>query len=416
METNLSKRPPSNPFAPPAANNRQLSSLNKGALYDEADLRNLLQVHSQLSDALLATNQPQSEQDEEDLITKQPSEEDIQWNPSLHDRVLEILQSNNHNNGVKEPISTTTTPSITDNASTSWLDETFRAKISQIRAIASDVDGTILSSQQSIHPRTRRAILDAVQYCRDPQHALQYFFLATGKSQKGAMDSLGIQVASQLSNLPGVFLQGLYCIDAQGKVVFEQKLTPAAVEAAEQLANQWDMSLIAYDGNHLYTTKQTPVVLALNTRYGEPPAQLLDTLTGFAPGFHKILIMDDHEEKVNTLVRPQLEALQESFGATVTQAIPTMLEWLPAGCSKGLGVRKVCEALGIHPETQLLAIGDAENDLAMLRMAAIGVAVGNASPLAQEAADFVLEETNDQGGAGVAMELFAFGRATSNDP
>jgi HAD superfamily hydrolase (TIGR01484 family) len=245
---------------------------------------------------------------------------------------------------------------------------------------------------------------------------LQYFFLATGKSQKGAMDSLGIQVASQLSSLPGVFLQGLYCIDAQGKVVFEQKLTPAAVEAAEQLANQWDMSLIAYDGNHLYTTKQTPVVLALNTRYGEPPAQLLDTLTGFAPGFHKILIMDDHEEKVNTLVRPQLEALQESFGATVTQAIPTMLEWLPAGCSKGLGVRKVCEALGIHPETQLLAIGDAENDLAMLRMAAIGVAVGNASPLAQEAADFVLEETNDQGGAGVAMELFAFGRATSNDP
>jgi hydroxymethylpyrimidine pyrophosphatase-like HAD family hydrolase len=50
----------------------------------------------------------------------------------------------------------------------------------------------------------------------------------------------------------------------------------------------------------------------------------------------------------------------------------------------------------------------------MLRMAAIGVAVGNASPIAKDAADFVLAETNDQGGAGVAMELFALGLAVKD--
>jgi hydroxymethylpyrimidine pyrophosphatase-like HAD family hydrolase len=65
--------------------------------------------------------------------------------------------------------------------------------------------------------------------------------------------------------------------------------------------------------------------------------------------------------------------------------------------------------LGIHPSTELLAIGDAENDVGMLEMAAIGVAVGNACPRAQEAADFWMEETNDDGGAGSAMELFGFG-------
>lgn len=415
IESYLSKNPPSNPFTDSSTISRnRFPSVNKGALYDEEQLRNLLRVHNELSDALASAQKEQPPSQESDTGTsaasasKQPTGEFLSSDPSFHDQVLELLQTNNNkNNGVKD--SSTTGPSVFSVDDT-WLDETWRSKISQIRAIASDVDGTLLTSQQSIHPRTRRAIFNAIQYSRDPQHALQHFFLATGKSQKGALDSLGAQVAEQLSQLPGVFLQGLYCVDAEGKVVFERKLSPSAVQAAEQLANQWGMSLIAYDGNQLYTTQQTPVVLELNTRFGEPPAQLLDTLTGFAPGFHKILLMDDTPDKINNLVRPQLEALQEEFGATVTQAIPTMLEWLPAGCSKGLGVRKVCEALGIDPETQLLAIGDAENDLSMLQMAAIGVAVGNASPLAQDAADFVLDETNDQGGAGVAMELFAFGR------
>jgi len=93
---------------------------------------------------------------------------------------------------------------------------------------------------------------------------------------------------------------------------------------------------------------------------------------------------------------------------TVTRAVPTMLELLPPGCSKAAGVRKLCYQLGIDPRTELLAIGDAENDVEMLQMAAIGVAVGNAVQLAKDAADVVLEETNDEGGAGLAMELFGF--------
>jgi hydroxymethylpyrimidine pyrophosphatase-like HAD family hydrolase len=68
----------------------------------------------------------------------------------------------------------------------------------------------------------------------------------------------------------------------------------------------------------------------------------------------------------------------------------------------------VCEVLGINAETELLALGDAENDAGMLRMASIGVAVGNACPLARDAADFIMKERSDEGGAGLAMELFGF--------
>jgi hydroxymethylpyrimidine pyrophosphatase-like HAD family hydrolase len=235
------------------------------------------------------------------------------------------------------------------------------------------------------------------------------FFLATGKSRKGALGSLGVEMAALLENAPGVFLQGLYCVDGEGNVVFEQKLTNSAVAAVEQLAKECKVSVVAYDGDKLYSPELTESVIELTERYGEPKvAPLMTSLAAYEPGIHKILLMHENVEMLRR-IRPQLEALAKENNACVTQAVPTMLEWMPGGCSKANGVSKLCEALGIDPSTELLAIGDAENDVGMLEMAAIGVAVGNACPRAQEAADFWMEETNDDGGAGSAMELFGFG-------
>ena len=48
--------------------------------------------------------------------------------------------------------------------------------------------------------------------------------------------------------------------------------------------------------------------------------------------------------------------------------------------------------------------GDAENDVEMLEMSAIGVAVGNASSVTKNAADIVLPLTSSEGGVGMALE------------
>jgi len=298
-------------------------------------------------------------------------------------------------------------------------------KIKNIRAIASDVDGTLLAKDQSIHPRTlsaiQRAIIESSSSSSSSERPLQYFFPATGKSRKGAFDSLGPDIASLLLNTPGVFIQGLYCVDANNQIVFERKLSSDAIAVAEDLAQQYNISIVAYDGDDLYSTEITEIVEHLHTFYGEPMPQLLYSeegvvttikLANHEPCMHKLLLMDNDTEKLNTLVRPKLESLASQYGATVTQALPTMLEWLPAGCSKALGVSKLCEHLGIDPTTQLLALGDAENDVGMLEMACIGVAMGNGCDRAKGAADFVTEESNCEGGAGVAMELFGFGGTT----
>jgi hydroxymethylpyrimidine pyrophosphatase-like HAD family hydrolase len=120
--------------------------------------------------------------------------------------------------------------------------------------------------------------------------------------------------------------------------------------------------------------------------------------------------MDNDTDKIKNEVRPKLEELAKTFDVCVTQALPTMLELLPNGCSKAIGVEKLCETLSIDVTSELLTIGDAENDSGMLKSACIGVAVGNACPKARECADYILDETNDEGGAGIAIETFALNR------
>ena len=66
------------------------------------------------------------------------------------------------------------------------------------------------------------------------------------------------------------------------------------------------------------------------------------------------------------------------------------------------------EKLGVRKE-EVLAIGDSENDVAMLEEAGIGVAMGNATaPLLKCAKHIVPPVWED--GAAVAVEKFALGR------
>lgn len=347
--------------------------------------------------------------------------------PGLHDLVLEAIAD------IDAP-SSTPNPKVEeqeDGACASPnqmafnnLQTLLRDKKPSITAIASDVDGTLLEGQ-TLHPTTKEAILKAIDQSYNNNNdsedelsssKIQHFFPATGKSRKGAIISLGPTIGPLLYQIPGVYIQGLYCVDKEGNVVFEKKLSSTAVHAAEELMAECSISIVGYDGDDLYTTEQTDVVISLSEVYGEPTVELCKSsddegmtikLAEHGP-LHKLLLMDEDVDKLKNVVRPKLEELADRHGATVTQAVPTMLELLPEGCSKAYGVGKVCEALGIDPTTELLALGDAENDVGMLRNAAIGVAVGNACPQAMDAADFIMTERNDEGGAGLAMNLFGF--------
>jgi hydroxymethylpyrimidine pyrophosphatase-like HAD family hydrolase len=66
------------------------------------------------------------------------------------------------------------------------------------------------------------------------------------------------------------------------------------------------------------------------------------------------------------------------------------------GHGKMSGIRKACDLLGISPD-DVLAIGDADNDVGMLRGCGQSAAVGNAQPAAKAAAKFVARRHHSEG-------------------
>ncbi len=87
----------------------------------------------------------------------------------------------------------------------------------------------------------------------------------------------------------------------------------------------------------------------------------------------------------------------------------TYLEIISRGVDKATALLALGEQLGIAP-SEMIAIGDMDNDVAMLQMAGLGIAMGNAPVNVQAEADWVTD-TNNRDGVAVAIErLKADGR------
>ena len=80
------------------------------------------------------------------------------------------------------------------------------------------------------------------------------------------------------------------------------------------------------------------------------------------------------------------------------------LEFTRAGVSKGTALHRLAALLDVNP-TATMAIGDSENDLAILEAAGIGVAMANASSIVQERADYITA-SNTEDGVAAAIEHF----------
>ena len=264
--------------------------------------------------------------------------------------------------------------------------------MSKIKLIAIDQDGTLLDDKGSVSERNVRAVQTAVA------QGIQVI-IATGKTYGSAvavMAQLGIQA-------PGVFTQGLVICNADGSVRHEKALDRETAVKLIQFCEEHNLPQSAYCGARILAPRPSAYQRLLHEKYHEPPLEVVGPLLTIIDDIHinKFLISD---EVTNDETRRQLELLVGDK-ATVTQAVPEYIEVLPPGASKGRGVKMLLDDLGISP-ADMLAIGDGENDLEMLQMAGVGVAMGNAGTAVKAIADYITSDNNHSGVA-EAIEKFA---------
>lgn len=111
------------------------------------------------------------------------------------------------------------------------------------------------------------------------------------------------------------------------------------------------------------------------------------------------------------LLPESVEALRSALGGSMdvvdsgVDGAYGYLDVVQRGVSKARGVRTLLDAFGLNA-SQVMAFGDAGNDVEMLRLAGVGVAMGNASAEAKAAADLVCDPCREQGVLKVLEEVF----------
>ncbi|MDI6601601.1 MAG: Cof-type HAD-IIB family hydrolase [Thermoanaerobacteraceae bacterium] len=113
----------------------------------------------------------------------------------------------------------------------------------------------------------------------------------------------------------------------------------------------------------------------------------------------KYVILDEDMDKLKK-VRNELKQLNLEISSSLSNNI----EITAAGVNKGAGLRELIDFLGIKKD-EVIAIGDSENDIPMLKMAGIGVAMENARDDVKEVSDYITA-TEDNDGVAKALKYF----------
>lgn len=275
----------------------------------------------------------------------------------------------------------------------------------KIKLVGLDLDGTVFNDQKQITPRTQAAIRRAIE-------AGCQVLPVTGRIFKGLPVSF--------TSIPGV----RWAVTANGAAILDLADGGRCVQATYlkradaldvlDLCLPFDTMLDVYTGGEAVTQADrfarledfsSPAMLP----YFRTSRTVVEDLRAFVAacptGIEKITMMFAEEAQRASA----LALLSADRRFLVTSSLPNNLEVNDQSIDKGKGLLALAAILGIRPE-ETMAVGDSSNDLAMLRAAGLGVAMGNGSAEAKAAAD-VTTDDNNHDGAAKAIERYVLGQS-----
>ena len=266
------------------------------------------------------------------------------------------------------------------------------------KLLALDMEGTILTSQKTVSPATVKAINNlikrgtAVTLCTGRGVAeLKDYTDDFSAIPYGILNSGGcVYDFTKRQSIHRILLDDsslIECIRAAQKVkAMHYLLTEdASVAQAEDMRDVSRFQMGMYQS--LYDRVAT-IVPDMETYVREHPGKSLKLCI-----FHR-----------DSGTREQTRREIEHLGMELADAETTSLEISPRGVTKALGLQILCRYLGI-PIEESVAVGDADNDIDVLKAAGLSVAMGNANKTVKDLCDVIVAD-NDRDGVVEVIDRF----------
>jgi len=255
-----------------------------------------------------------------------------------------------------------------------------------VRAVAMDLDRTILADNLEFSP----AVVRAVGRLGEAGIAA---IVATGRMFASARP-----YALQLGvTAPVICYQGALVADPRtGEWLLHRPMGVALAHEVIEAVDAAGFHMNVYVDDELYVEELNEEAVTYATHARLEAHAVGDLLAWLDKPTTKIVVVGDPEG---------LDGLQDELRARfdgrafIAKSLPIFLELALPGVSKGSALEFVCDRLGIDPET-VVAFGDGANDVELLETAGLGVAVADADAALRPIAGWTVPSVDDDGVAG----------------
>lgn len=254
-----------------------------------------------------------------------------------------------------------------------------------------DMDDTLLTDDHKISDENKEMLSKA-------QELGVYVVLASGRPTP-AMVAYAKEL--QLDNSYMISYNGAVITDLkEDKIIFEQTLTK------EQIHELYDYSLKSK--THIITYLNGKIVSETDSEYIE----VEKVITGLE--HNKVLSFKNEVtstavkcillEEPNYLKEVEKDLKEAMPHLSVSMSKPFFLEVAQNGIDKAASIKILADKLDIH-QSEIIAVGNAGNDLTMIRYAGLGVWVDNVNPELRDLGDVIVASNNDHGVAEVVRRF-----------
>lgn len=262
------------------------------------------------------------------------------------------------------------------------------------KMIVLDIDGTLLNSEHQISSKTKTALLKAqekgfkvVLSSGRPTHAMSKI------SDELELKKFGSYISSYNG---GEIIR----MDTE-ETIFSSGLTVGDQHLVFDVAKKNGVNIISYTREEILTQD--------DDKYIRRESELCDMPINKVTDFKKEIdfctvkcLMTASPEKVSEVFPLIHGEIGDRFN--LATSAPFFIECTKKGIDKGAGLIHLAEILGVKLE-EMIACGDGLNDLSMLNVVGLPVAMGNANDEVKSACSYTTM-TNDEDGIAHVVEKF----------
>lgn len=255
------------------------------------------------------------------------------------------------------------------------------------KIIALDMDGTLLNDKKVITDRTKDALIKA-------REKGVKVVLASGRPVDGLKKYLEelnlISDEEYVLSFNGSLVQKV----KSEEVLYEIGLNGNDLHYLYDVSNNLGVNIHAFSPTRGLITPKVSKYTELEARLNNIDINICD-FNEVTEDEHIVKVMFiDEEELIDKAVEKLPAEMYEKF--KVVRSTPFFLEQINKESGKATGLAALAKYLNVSKD-EIIAVGDAENDLDMIEYAGLGVAMGNASESVKKIANYITADNNNDG-------------------